>query len=250
MPLTYALIEDEPPARLRLRKLLGELRPGCVCLAEAEDGEAGLHLLRMCRPDVLFLDIEFPPAGAFGLLERARAEGLAVPPTVFVTAYGQYAIEAFRWCALDYLLKPVERARLAETLERAEARLAPVPDLAALLRALEAAQRAEAPERFTVATKGTLKVLAWAEVSHLTTENRLLFVHAREGRFVLGRTLEELEKQVAPRFFRCHRSAMVALDRVRELVPDPEGTGELRLDTGDRVPVSRDRMAKLRRRLG
>ena len=109
---------------------------------------------------------------------------------------------------------------------------------------------AEVPDRFTVTTKGTLKVLAWAEVSHLTTENRLLFVHSRDGRFVLGRTLEELEKQVAPRFFRCHRSAMVALDRVRELVPDPEGTGELRLDTGDRVPVSRDRMAELRRRLG
>lgn len=249
MPLTFALIEDEAPARLRLKRLLKELRPGSVCLAEAEDGESGLHLLRLTQPDVLFLDIEFPPEGAFGLLERARAAGLELPPIVFVTAYGQHAIEAFRWAAWDYLLKPVARPRLEEALARVEARLAPGPDLTALLKALEAARRQELPERFTVSTRTGLRVIAWAEVSHLVTENRLLFVHTGEARFLLGRTLEELEKQVGPRFFRCHRSAMVALDRVKELISDPEGTGELRLDTGARVPVSRDRMAELRRRL-
>jgi DNA-binding LytR/AlgR family response regulator len=250
VPLTYALIEDEAPARLRMKALVKELRPGGVCLAEAEDGEAGLHLLRLTRPDVLFLDIEFPPGGAFGLLGRAREEGLALPPVVFVTAFGQHALEAFRWSALDYLLKPVDRARLEETLVRVEARLTPAPDLEPLLQALEAARRREAPERFTVTVKGVLKVLAWTDVSHLATENRLLFVHTREGRFILGRTLEELELILAPRFFRCHRGAMVAVDHIRELVPDPDGTGEVRLDTGDRVPVSRDRIAELRRRLG
>ena len=249
MPLTFALIEDEAPARLRLKNLVKELRPGSVCLAEAEDGEAGLHLLRMTQPDVLFLDIEFPPSGAFGLLESARAAGQALPPIVFATAYGQHAIEAFRWSAWDYVLKPVERPRLEEALARVEARLAPGPDLAGLFKAMEATRRQEVPERFTVSTRTGLRVLAWAEVSHLVTENRLLFVHTAEGRFILGRTLEELEKLAGSRFCRCHRSAMVALDRVKELITDPEGTGELRLDTGDRVPVSRDRMAELRRRL-
>jgi two-component system LytT family response regulator len=248
--LTYALVEDEAPGRLRLKALLRELRPGSVCLAEAEDGDGGLHLLRMCRPDVLFLDIEFPPGGAFGLLEAAAAEGLALPPVVFVTAFSSYAIEAFRWSAWDYLLKPVARPRLEETLARIEARLAPAPDLAPLLQALEASRRQEAPERFTVQAKGGLRVLAWADVSHLVTENRLLFVHTPEGRFILGRTLEELETVLAPRFFRCHRGAMVALARVRELRAEAEGNGEVRLDAGERVPVSRDRMAELRRRLG
>ena len=86
-------------------------------------------------------------------------------------------------------------------------------------------------------------------MTHLGTENRLLFVHTAEGRFVLDRTLDELEKLLAPAFYRCHRGAMVALAEVKELVPDPAGSGELLTRNGTRLPVSRDRMAELRRRL-
>ena len=247
--LAYAIIEDEPPARARLKRLVAELSPGAHCLAEAGDGLAGLELLRTQRLDLLFLDIEFPPEGAFGLLRAARAEGLRLPSIAFVTAFDQHALEAFRWAACDYLLKPVERERLAETL----ARVAPVPeppDLGLLLQALEAGRRNQPPERFTVLVKGRLRVLDWAQVSHLRTENRLLFVHCGEGRFVLDRTLDELESLLAPRFLRTHRGAMVRLDAVLELEPDPGGTGELLLRDGARVPVARERMAELRARLG
>jgi len=247
--LTYALIEDEPPARKRLAKLVAESRPDSVCLGEAEDGVAGLALLRSVQPDVLFLDIEFPPEGAFGLLARAREAGLELPPIVFATAYGQHALEAFRWAALDYLLKPLTRDRLAEALCRVEARLVPRPELGALLQALEAARQQAAPERFTVLCKGRLRVFSWAEVSHLATESRLVFIHTAEGRFVLDRTLDELEKLLAPEFFRCHRSALVAIREVRELLPDAGGGGELLTRNGARLPVSRDRMPDLRRRL-
>lgn len=247
MPLTYALVEDEPPARLRLRALLEELRPGSACLGEAWDGPSGLALLRDVRPDVLFLDVEFPPSGAFGLLRQAREKRLALPPVVFVTAYGDHAIEAFRWEAWDYLLKPLVRDRLAEALTRLEGRLRAQPDLAALLRALEAARHHTPPERFTVTHKGRLRVIPWREVSHLATENRLLFVHTAQGRFVIDRTLDELEGLLAPAFFRCHRGAMVALEAVRELQTEAGGSGEARLVDGTRVPVSRDRMPPLRR---
>lgn len=250
MPLKFALVEDEPPARQRLKRMLQELRPDSVCLAEAADGDAGLRLLSVTQPDVLFLDIEFPPGGAFGLLAKAKEQGLPLPPIVFVTAFDQHAVEAFRWSAWDYLLKPVERERLLESLDRVEQRLQPSADLEPLLQALQAVRRAEVPERFTLLHKGRLKVFAWDEVSHIFTENRLLFVCTSEGRFVLDRTLDELEKQLAPRFLRCHRSAMVAFNRIKELVPESGGTGELHLETGDRVPVSRDRMAEVRRRLG
>jgi len=250
LALTYALIEDEPPARQRLKRMLQELRPEAVCLGEAADGEAGLHLLTRTRPEVLFLDIEFPPEGAFGLLEQAKEFGLALPPIVFVTAFDRHALEAFRWAARDYLLKPLERQHLQEALGRVEQRREPQGDLEDLVQALRAAKQAQAPERFTIQHKGRFKVFAWDEVSHVVTENRLLFVCTAEGRFVLDRTLDELEQLLSPRFLRCHRSAMVAFRRIRELVPEPGGTGELRLDTGDRVPVSRDRMAELRRRLG
>jgi len=249
MPLRYAIIEDEPPARSRLKRLLAELEPSAECLAEAGDGVEGLALLQQVRPDLLFLDIEFPPDGAFGLLKKAKELGVALPPIAFVTAFDQHALEAFRWAACDYLLKPVARERLQETLDRArpvENRL----DVGLLLEALESTRRRSMPERFTVLVKGRILVLAWAQVSHLRTENRLLFVHTPEGRFVLDRSLDELESQLTPRFFRTHRSAMVALDAIQELVPDPGGTGELRLRDGSRVPVSRDRMPDLRIRLG
>ena len=250
--LRYALIEDEPPARSRLKRMVADLSPGALCLAEAGDGVAGLELLRAHRPELLFLDIEFPPEGAFGLLRAARAEGLELPRIAFVTAFDQHALEAFRWAACDYLLKPLERERLGETLARVTPRLeTPAgPDLGLLLQALEAGRRQEAPERFTVLVKGRLRVLAWSQVSHLRTENRLLFVHCPEGRFVLDRTLDELEGLLAPRFLRTHRGAMVKLDEVLELAPDPGGTGELLLKDGARVPVARERMAELRVRLG
>lgn len=248
MSLRYALVEDEPPARLRLKRMVTELAPDSVCLAEAADGESALALLRNTTPDLLFLDIEFPPEGAFGLLRRAREAGLALPPLAFVTAFDQHAVEAFRWAACDYLLKPLDRDRLRDTLSRVAARPA-APDLHQLFEALQAARQHQVPERFTVQVKGRLRVLAWAEVSHLRTENRLLLVHTPEGHFVLDRTLDELETILAPRFIRVHRGAMAALDQIRELLPEPGGTGEIRLADGSRLPVSRDRMPDLRRRL-
>ena len=249
MALRYAIIEDEPPARLRLKRLVAELDPEAMCIAEAADGITGMELLRSCQPDLLFLDIEFPPEGAFGLLRLAKDAGLQLPTLAFVTAFDQHALEAFRWAACDYLLKPVERGRLRETLARSVARQGAL-DLGLLMQALESTRRKELPERFTVLVKGRILVLAWAQVSHLRTENRLLFVHTLEGRFVLDRSLDELEAALAPRFFRTHRSAMVALDAIRELLPDPGGTGEIRLRDGSRIPVSRDRMPELRTRLG
>ncbi len=249
MTLRYALIEDEPPARARLKRLVAELDPTAECVAEAEDGLSGLALLETAGLDLLFLDIEFPPEGAFGLLRRAREAGLTLPPIAFVTAFDQHALEAFRWAACDYLLKPVARERLAETLSRIQPQRAGL-DLGLLLQALEATQRKAMPERFTVLVKGRIRVLAWAQVTHLRTESRLLFVHTPEGRLVLDRTLDELESLLAPRFFRTHRSAMASIDEIRELLPDPGGTGEIRLQDGTRLPVSRDRMPELRARLG
>ena len=244
---TYALVEDEPPARSRLKRLVAELSPEAVCLWEAADGLEALEALKGPAPVLLFLDIEFPPEGAFGLLRRLQEEGIALPPIAFVTAFDRYAVEAFRWAACDYLLKPLERPRLAETLARVPS--AQSRDLEPLLQALQAVRQHRAPERFTVLVKGRLRVLAWKDVSHLRTENRLLFVHTPEGRFVLDRTLDELEGLLAADFLRTHRGAMVALREVKELEADPGGTGELQLRDGSRVPVSRDRMAELRRRL-
>lgn len=247
--LSYLLIEDEPPARALLHTLIRRLRPGARCLGEAEDGLQGLELLRHQRPDALFLDIEFPPEGAFGLLRRAREAGLSLPPTVFVTAYGHHAVEAFRWSACDYLLKPIEPAQLEESLRRLESHRHAF-DVSDLLETLRALQQQALPERFTVLVKGRLRVLRWQEVSHVATENRLLFVHTPQGRFVLDRTLEELEPLLAPAFLRIHRSALVALSAISELEADTGAPGVVMLTDGSRLPVSRERLPEVRRRLG
>jgi two-component system LytT family response regulator len=248
MSLRYAVIEDEPPARELLKMLVQELQPGAHCLAEAEDGVQGLELLRNPKLDLLFLDIEFPPEGAFGMLRRAQEAGLRLPPIVFVTAYDRYAVEAFRWAACDYLLKPVEPSQLKEALGRIPGH--PELDLSGLLATLQALKEPRLPERFTVQAKGRLRVLAWKDVSHLRTENRLLFVHTPEGRFVLDRNLDELEPLLTPEFIRPHRSALVALRDIQELEAPPGEPGELRLRDGSRIPVSRERLPEVRRRLG
>jgi DNA-binding LytR/AlgR family response regulator len=247
--LTYLLIEDEPPARHLFHTMVRQLRPEARCLGEAEDGMQGLELLQSHRPDALFLDIEFPPEGAFGLLRRARELGLVLPPTVFVTAYGHHAVEAFRWSACDYLLKPIEPGLLAETFTRLES-LRPSLDLPMLLEALRSAQNHAPPERFTVQTRGRLRVLRWQDVTHLRTENRLLFVHTPQGRFVLDRTLEELEPLLAPAFLRTHRSALVAVSAIAELEAEPGEPGLVVLTDGSRLPVSRERLPQVRQRLG
>jgi DNA-binding LytR/AlgR family response regulator len=246
---TYLLIEDEPPARELFHALIHGLRPEARCLGEAEDGVQGLELLRHHQPDALFLDIEFPPDGAFGLLRRAREAGLILPPTVFVTAYGHHAVEAFRWAACDYLLKPIEPALLAESLARLEARQ-PDLDLPGLLDTLRALQNQTLPERFTVQAKGRLRVLRWQDVTHVATENRLLFVHTAQGRFVLDRTLEELEPMLAPAFLRIHRGALVAVSAISELEAETGAPGVVVLTEGSRLAVSRERLPEVRRRLG
>jgi DNA-binding LytR/AlgR family response regulator len=244
-PFTYAIIEDEPPARAALKSLMGDLAPESLCVGEASDGVSGLKLLQNLRPDLLFLDIQFPPKGAFGMLEEARAAGVFLPPIAFVTAYDRFALDAFRWAACDYLLKPVEPEQLRETLRRVKR----APDFGVLLEALRSVESQRVPERFTVSANGALRVLRWQDVSSIQTENRLVFVRTAEGRFILDRSLDELDSLLAPRFLRIHRSAMVNLAYVKTLLPDPGHMSRLTLLDGQQLPVSRDRLAHVRQAL-
>lgn len=246
---TYLLVEDEPPARDLLRAMIQRIRPEARCLGEAADGLQALELLSRIQPRCLFLDIEFPPAGAFGLLKAAKERGLQLPPIVFVTAYDHHAVEAFRWAACDYLLKPVEPGQLAEAMSRVDPR-APALDVAALLAGVEAAEQKHLPECFSVPHRGRRKVIRWPEVTHLATENRLLFVHTAEGRFVLDRTLDALEPMLHPHFLRVHRSVLVALSAISELEAESGAKGEVILRDGTRLPVSRERLPEVRQRLG
>ena len=246
MSLRFAVVEDEPLARSRLKQLVQQVDPGAVCVAEASDGEEGLALLQRHVLDVLFLDVEFPPDGAFGLLRRARDSERALPPVVFTTAFDRHAVEAFRWAACDYLLKPIKVAELREALQRLNPRGGHAALVAEVLAELE---KRKVPRRFSVTTARGVRVFAWAEVSHIDTEDRLLFVHTPDGRFCLDRTFAELESLLAPEFVRVHRSCMVNLSRVRALLTEAQGGPAVLLEGNVRVAVSKDRVATVREAL-
>jgi len=246
MSLRFALVEDEPLARSRLKQLVQEVKPGAVCVAEAKDGEEGFQLLQRHTLDVLFLDVEFPPDGAFGLLRRARAAERALPPIVFTTAFDRHAVEAFRWAACDFLLKPIKVTELREALQRLPRHAGHEALVAEVLAELE---KRKVPRRFSVATSRGVRVFTWAEVSHIDTEDRLLFVHTPEGRFCLDRTFAELEALLTPEFVRVHRSCMVNLSRVRAMLTEAQGGPAVLLEGNLRLAVSKERLTALREAL-
>lgn len=245
MALTYLVIEDEAPARDYLIRMVGELAPHCRCLGHAADGLAGLELLRNTPADLVFLDIEFPPQGAFGMLAQARTEGISLPPIIFVTAYDQFAVQAFRWAACDYLMKPLDPTQLKESLQRVPSTV----DVGHLQQILAATQQHQAPERFTVRDRGRLRVLWLKDVTHFDTSSRLVFANSPEGRFVVDHSLEDLENLLGTSFFRVHRSTLVNLAAIQELHPDVGHSSRMLLRGGVEVLVSRDRLASLRKRL-
>jgi DNA-binding LytR/AlgR family response regulator len=230
--------------------MMGQLRPDSECVAEAGDDREGLALLEQTQLDLLFLDIEFPARGGFNLLRQARSRSLPLPPIIFVTGFDHYAVEAFRWEAWDYLLKPLDRERLEDALGRVEARILMEQNMEALLAALARAEQHAPPERLVVQVKDHFRVVALADISHVTAENRLVFIHSPGGRLLLDRTLNEMEATLGSRFFRCHRSALVALDQIHELVPRGVPGPQVVLKDGSIVPVAKERWSSLTRVLG
>jgi two-component system LytT family response regulator len=231
--LRVLVVDDEPAARERLSRLLSA-HSGLQVVGEASDGISCLEQVRSTRPDVLFLDIEMP--GCSGL-EVAASLPAGHPRIVFCTAYDQFALDAFDLRAVDYLLKPVQRHRLEETVRRLE-ETAPAP------------APLPAPTRF-LARDGEryIAVPAREVLCFLSSEGLTLLVARRE--FLLDVTLNELEARLPPQSWcRASRSALLHLPQVTEVHPMPGGGGEAILSGGRSVEVSRRRLPALLERLG
>ena len=243
--LRVLLVDDEPLARALLRVLLSR-DPGVEVVGECSGAEAAAEIGR-ARPDIVFLDVQMPDVDGFQVLERL---GPARPPVVvFVTAYDQYAVRAFEVHAVDYLLKPVGEERFREALGRAKTRAAgrgagPAEDgLAALLR-----DRARYPSRLLVPAHGRTVVVDVAGIDWIEATDYYASIHAGGQTHLLRQTLAELERTLDPaRFFRIHRSAIVNLDRIREIQPLFRGDAQILLTTGARVRLSRSRRADFQR---
>ncbi len=252
--LRVMVVDDEPLARQRLRRMLAEL-PGVELAGEAGSAVEAREMIARRTPDVLLLDVQMPGEDGFALLRS-----LAPPPAVvFVTAFDHYAVRAFEERAQDYLLKPCRRERLAEALDRVRQRRQDPNALSRrieeLLRALEEGPaRARAHlERLTVRVGSRLTILKAAEVAWFGAEEKLVFAATPQNKHYVNFTLDQLEQRLDPeRFLRVHRSALVNLDFAESLKPAFAGSYRLTLKDAARteLPVSRQRARTLRQRLG
>jgi two-component system LytT family response regulator len=245
MDMRTLIVDDEPPARERLKRLLDDIE-GVALIGEAEDGAQAVELIERERPDLVLLDIQMPGLDGFGVVEALDDP----PPLVFVTAYDQYAIRAFEVNALDYLLKPFSRERLEKAIRRAQEAQTEEQDVAARLRPLLESLAAQGRylTRLAVRDRDRICVLDVDEVDWIGVEDEQVVVHVGDRAYPARRTLSALEARLDPaHFFRAHRSAIVNLSRVKEVIPWFKGSHKLRLTTGAEVDLSRAQARALRK---
>lgn len=233
------LVDDEELARDRLRRLLVE-SSDVEIVGEAADGAEAMEQITTLSPDVVFLDIQMP--GCTGL-EVAASLSDPRPHIVFCTAYDQYAIDAFELHAVDYLLKPVSRARLDKALERVRGGGAPA--------AIPPTASSASLKRFLARKGNRFRVIAATDVVCFVSENGLTKLQTSSEHFWIAPTLNDLEDRIDPaQFFRISRAAIVNLDAVHEVTPGDSGQGSVTLRDGTRLEVSRRRFRDFSERLG
>jgi len=269
MSLTALIIDDEPLARQELQYLL-EHAGGVEVLAQGTNGIEAVDLIRTHKPDVVFLDVQMPGLDGFGVLKKLLDRKVPMPQVVFATAFNQYAVRAFEVNAVDYLLKPFDRKRVMQTIEKALGRLAAQPDAAngtqtaastdaaakldALLKLVE--EQAQAPAAKAI----TGKVVVRAQNRLLLVDQKeICFASIEEGTITVVtptveghsncRTIEELQSQLdTEMFWRAHRSYLVNIQHIREVVPWFKSSYQLRMDDPKKteIPVSRAQTKRLR----
>jgi two-component system LytT family response regulator len=256
MPLRALVVDDDPLARSRLRKLLSA-ESDVEVVGECASAEEAIGKIAETTPDLVFLDVQMPGMDGFQLIERLRLPVL--PAVIFVTAHDEYALRAFEVHALDYLLKPYSRARFLDALRRARAQIEreSVTDrrllgLLAELRARES-DRAVAPataherERLVVKSDGRMFFVRPAEIDWVEASANYVRLHTHGESYQLRESMKQMEARL-PRgtFVRIHRSAIVNLDRVREMQPWFHGEYVVILNDGTKLTASRAYAGRLR----
>jgi two-component system, LytTR family, response regulator len=257
MPLTALIIDDEPLARQELQYLL-ERGGGVEVLAQGTNGIEAVDLIRTHKPDVVFLDVQMPGLDGFAVLKKLLDRKVPLPQVVFATAFNQYAVRAFEVNAVDYLLKPFDQKRVMQTIEKAAARLAAPAESAsdakldALLRLMEEQSQGGKSYSGKVIVRAQSRLL-------LVNQKEICFASIEEGTITVVtptveghsncRTLEELMDQLDPEtFWRVHRSFVVNIQHIREVVPWFKSSYQLRMDDPKKteIPVSRAQTKRLR----
>lgn len=231
------IIDDEAPVRAMLRDLLSR-RPQIEILAEAKNGIEAIEKINELRPDLIFLDIQMPVLSGFDILPYLKEK----PLIVFVTAYDQYALQAFEACAVDYLLKPVDEDRLLKCLEKLENQWEKIQKVKGF------AKPKEGLEKLLCSVGGSVKIAWIRDVFLFRKEGRYTGVVMRDGAvYLTDLTLDYLEEQVDPRsFFRISRAVIVAKNEVAGFKVQHSGTGLVGLKNDETYTVSRSRVPAFR----
>lgn len=253
--LRTLIVDDEPLARQRLRRLL-QAEKELEIIGECEDGRSAVASILETKPDLVFLDVQMPEMDGFAVLREVGDQ--ASPAVVFTTAYEEYALKAFEVHALDYLLKPFDQRRLQSAVARAKDRSSQSRKddlrsrLEAALKDLGEAPKPKYQERLLVRHLGRIHFVKVEEIAWIEAAGNYVRLHVGDDEHLLRETMQGMEAQLDPKMFlRIHRSTMVNIDRIKELQPLFHGDYVVILkDGGRQLTMSRGYRDKVEARLG
>jgi two-component system, LytTR family, response regulator LytT len=258
MPLSAVIVDDEQLARDELAFLLKDVGDLEV-VAQGKNGVEGVSLIREHNPDLVFLDVQMPGLDGFGVIKKLLEKKITLPKIVFATAFDQYAVKAFEVNAVDYLLKPFDKKRVAQSVQRVRAKLESAngssDKLETLVRMLES-QKPQA-SKILIKAGGRLFLVNQKDIGFASIEEGVITVVTSGPNGMEGqsncRTLEELQDSLDPNlFWRAHRSYLVNINRIKEVVPWFKSSYQLRMDDKKQteIPVSRAQTKRLRELFG
>lgn len=255
MPLSAVIVDDEQPARDELAYLVRHIADVNV-VAQGKNGLEAVSLIKEHNPDLVFLDVQMPGLDGFGVIKKLLDRKVPLPRIVFATAFDQYAVKAFEVNAVDYILKPFDKKRVAQSVERARAKIedgaGSEEKLDTLVRMLES-QKPQTASKVLIKAAGRLLLADPKDICYATIEDGVISVATSGAAGIEGqsncRTLEELNENLHSNlFWRAHRSFLVNINHIREVVPWFKSSYQLRMDDKKQteIPVSRAQTRRLR----
>ena len=248
-PLIRVLVADDEPNALATLEELVRGHPDLELIAACSDGATAVKEALALEPGLLILDVQMPGATGLEVVELLPQEKR--PLVIFATAHDDHAVEAFDLHAVDYLLKPFDNERFSKALDRARKRHREEGPEQGEQR-IQGVLKEHGEDRIAIHRGGALVLVPFEDIAWVESADQYVRLHLKSGREELMRaSMGHLEKRLsAPQFMRVHRSAIVAVSQIHSLESATSGTGQISLRSGARVPVSRTRLALVRRALG
>jgi two-component system, LytTR family, response regulator LytT len=254
MPINTVIVDDERPARDELAFLLKDF-PEVNVVAQGRNGLEAIALIKEHDPDLVFLDVQMPGLDGFGVIKKLVERKLRIPQIVFATAFDNYAVKAFEVNAVDYVLKPFDKGRIAKAIQRAkklvESNTSPVDRLESLVGQLSLpASKAAQPVKLLVKSNARMFLVDAEDVIYASIQDGTITIFARDFEGVSNyRTIEDLAASLdADVFWRAHRSYLVNINHIKEVVPWFKSSYMVKMDDkrASEIPVSRAQTKRLR----